>query len=293
MSGKKSLKEKSKVDLIGEQKVLDAYDHLKLEPAGNGDAAWERFTAALAEKEKVKKMYPGSLFYYSAAASVIVLISLSVFLFNRYTSTTLHAAYGEVSSWYLPDSSRLMLNADSKVTYRKTGWMEKRKVAVEGEVFFEVKKGSDFYIETPEATIKVLGTSFNVYSRDGTFSVKCKTGRILVTSKVHRSSDTLRGREALDIPADNSSGIKKYQLGNQEAATWINGEFYYDDVPLSAVIRELERQFKVEINASEIVQSRHYSGYFKNDHLDSALEYVCTPMNLKYQVTRGNHIRIY
>jgi hypothetical protein len=59
------------------------------------------------------------------------------------------------------------------------------------------------------------------------------------------------------------------------------------------VIRELERQFKVEINASDMIQARHYSGYFKNDHLIRALEYVCTPMNLNYQVSRGNIIRFY
>jgi ferric-dicitrate binding protein FerR (iron transport regulator) len=291
MSSESNSGKKKEISLAGEQRVLDAFDQLALEPAGNADAAWERFTGALAQKEKVKKIHP--LRFYYVAASFIALVSLSVSFLYQYRTTTLKADCGEISIFYLPDSSRLMLNADSKVTLRKTGWSEKRRVALDGEVWFEVRKGKDFLIETPEATIKVLGTSFNVFSRNGYFSVKCSTGKIMVTSKAHRSSDTLSDREALDIPASMSSGIKKYNLGSFDAAAWINGEFYYDDVPLDLVIRELERQFNVKIATSSAILARHYSGYFKNDHLGRALEYVCTPMNLRYQSSGGNTIRIY
>jgi ferric-dicitrate binding protein FerR (iron transport regulator) len=291
MNSERNRDKKKEISLNGEQQIISAFDHLALEPEGDREAAWERFTGALAQKEKVKKIHPERFFYY-AAASFIVLVSLSVLFFVQFRTTTWKAVYGEISTFYLPDSSMLMLNADSKVTFRKAGWSNKRRVTLIGEAWFEVRKGKDFFIETPEATIKVLGTSFNVYSREGFFCVKCNTGKILVTSKAYRSADTLKGREALDIPSDKNSGIKKYTLGNKEAAAWIRGEFYYHDVLLAEVIKELERQFNVEIVASGPIQARHYSGYFKNDHLGRALEYVCTPMNLKHQASGGNTIRI-
>jgi len=293
MSKKENIDVNEDSNLIGEQQVLDAFNYLEMEKEGNRDAAWERFSQALAQKDQKERRLPRRIIYYSVAASFLALISISVFLFNQYTPTTYRATFGEMSKFYLPDSSILILNADSRVSFRKSGWNRKRMVSLKGEAFFDVRKGKDFLIETSEATVKVLGTSFNVYSRDGFFSVKCKTGEILVTSKVHRSTDTLKGREALEIPVIKNGGIKKYMLGNIEAAAWIKGEFYYNDVPLNEVIKELERQFNVEISASDDIQSRHYSGYFKNDQLVSALEYVCTPMNLKYQVNRGNSIRIY
>jgi ferric-dicitrate binding protein FerR (iron transport regulator) len=233
------------------------------------------------------------LFFYPVAASFITLISISLLLISHYSRTTYRAARGEISQFHFPDSSVLILNADSKVSFRKYGWDKKRIVSLEGEAFFDVRKGRDFYIETSEATVKVLGTTFNVYSRDGFFSVKCKTGEILVISKIYESADTLKNKEAVDIDIDKHKGIKKYLIADNNAASWINGEFNYNDAPLAEVLKEFERQFNLKVSASAIIQSRHYSGYFRNDSLIQALEYICTPMNLNYQISKGNIIHIY
>ena len=290
---RRNLDEEKKKNLIKEQQVLDSFDNLKIEKEGNRNGAWERFSQSLAHTDQKPKTISRTLFYYSVAASVIVIISLSVFYFSYYSKTTFHAAYGQISEFYLPDSSIVILNADSKVTFNKNGWDKKRNVSLEGEAFFDVRKGNDFYIETDEATVKVLGTTFNVYSRDGFFSVKCKTGKILVESKLFESADTLISSEAIDITVGKSNSRKKYNLGNKDASAWINGEFYYNDIPLGEVIKEIERQFNVKVYTSDIIKERHYSGYFRNDDLVGALDYICTPMNLKYKISKGNTIRIY
>ena len=67
----------------------------------------------------------------------------------------------------LPDGSAVTLNANSKLQYYTHS---ARKVWLEGEAFFEVKKipetAEPFQVVTNDLTITVLGTTFNVNSRN-------------------------------------------------------------------------------------------------------------------------------
>lgn len=291
-SKRKNNSEESNKNLNVEKQVLGAFGNLKIEKEGNKEAAWQRFSESITEEKQKPGFTTQKLIYYAVAASLVLLISLS-FLFFYQTKTTYSSANAEIQQYQFPDSSLVVLNADSKVSYKKFSWNKNRIVSLEGEAFFDVKHGREFIVETDEATIMVLGTTFNVYSRDGLFSVKCKTGRIVVKSKLFESTDTLSSMDALDIAVSKFDGAKKYSTTEINAASWINGEFYYNDVPLDDVLKELERQFNVQVNTSENIKTRHYSGYFRNDDLTEALEYICTPMDLNYDVNEKNIIRIY
>ena len=166
---------------------------------------------------------------------------------------------------------------------------------LDGEAFFKIIKGGDFTIGTAEANISVIGTSFNIYSRNGHFSVKCETGSIVVAVKSFEISDTLQALQAMDIlKTPEQPEITRYKIEKLSSATWINGEFYYDNSPLVEVFKEIERQFNVNITISKQILHRRYSGYFNKNHdLTEALTLVCAPMELKYKVDEGKNISIY
>lgn len=60
--------------------------------------------------------------------------------------------------------NKVYLNADTKLTYPEQFVGKERKVSVEGEAYFEVKKDAKkpFIVDVASMQIKVLGTSFNV-----------------------------------------------------------------------------------------------------------------------------------
>ena len=75
-------------------------------------------------------------------------------------------AYGSKTTIELPDSSVVVLNSGSTLSYPDKFETESRTVMLVGEAFFEVKKNSKrpFYVKTKDVTIRVLGTKFNVKS---------------------------------------------------------------------------------------------------------------------------------
>ncbi|NLJ01154.1 MAG: FecR domain-containing protein, partial [Bacteroidales bacterium] len=63
----------------------------------------------------------------------------------------------------LSDGTRVYLNSESRLTFPSYFEGETRQVELQGEAYFEVKKGGKpFVILTPELTVEVLGTSFNI-----------------------------------------------------------------------------------------------------------------------------------
>ena len=114
---------------------------------------------------KLRKINFSLKYQLSAAASIIVLIGL-FYLFNLNKQITCITQLGEMKEYVLPDQSKVILNADSKLTYKKGFWNSSREVYLTGEAIFEVKKGSLFTVNTNKGNVRVLGTSFNVFTRN-------------------------------------------------------------------------------------------------------------------------------
>lgn len=75
-------------------------------------------------------------------------------------------AYGSKTTIELPDSSVVVLNSGSTLSYPDKFESESRMVILKGEAFFEVTKNAHrpFYVKTKDVTIRVWGTKFNVKS---------------------------------------------------------------------------------------------------------------------------------
>ena len=73
----------------------------------------------------------------------------------------------------LPDSSRVWLNSDSRISYPDEFTGNKRVVSLSGEAYFEVTKDSlhpMVVLTNKDFTVEVLGTTFNIrsYENDAT-----------------------------------------------------------------------------------------------------------------------------
>ncbi|MFK7809775.1 MAG: FecR family protein, partial [Saprospiraceae bacterium] len=134
-------------------------------------------------EKKVEKGKTRSIFrLVSYAAAAAIFFGVLWFMWPESSIVHMKLANGEKIEGYLPDESLFALNAGSTLSYDSETWATERTLQLSGEAFFKVEKGSTFQVKTDNGTVKVLGTEFNVRSRNGVLEVKCKEGKVAVLS---------------------------------------------------------------------------------------------------------------
>ncbi len=275
-------------------KASDVYrDYLKIAshtsslqtPQFNKERVWQNISDRNKYKKKTIPLFNyRSLLKY--AALLVIMFAGYFYLANMDVSVTSQLA--EKRSYVLPDKSEVTLNADSKITYNKNSWEEKRILTLRGEAFFKVSKGKKFDVETSQGTVRVLGTQFNVQNRDKHFHVSCYEGLVEVIFQ----------DQSIQLSAGNSIIIENGKLIAQQTITttkpgWLFDESSFENVLLENVIKELEKQYsvKVEINLSDT--SKRFTGAFTHTNLEDALKTICVPLQLNYSIDGKRGIKIY
>lgn len=216
------------------------------------------------------------------AAVIVALIGVGALLrINRVARVQLVVPRAGQLTHLLPDGSRVIVNADTHLSYNRCCWSINREVYLEGEALFRVKKGNRFRVVTPAATVSVLGTVFNVYSRRGETRVSCLEGKVRVKTSRGNSKMLLTKGMEIKTMGYTMERIKSNRTAG-DASLWTKGEFYFNNQPIYRVIEELERQFDVDI-FFDGDSSRAYSGYFNRNDLTNALQMVCVPMGIHWR----------
>ena len=76
---------------------------------------------------------------------------------------------------------------------------------------------------------------------------------------------------------------KKLKNNMNQTISWQQGIFYFEDKPLVSIFAALERQFNVSVNF-EGNKNRSITVAFSNKSLQEALDVICIPMGLKYEI---------
>jgi ferric-dicitrate binding protein FerR (iron transport regulator) len=238
--------------------------------------------------EKQAQIIPLASTFLRIAASILLVLGISsLVFFFAIGNVTVIVPRGNQVVHFLPDSSEVIINAESELSYNKNRWFLNRNVNLSGEAMFRVVKGSRFQVQTSSAKTSVLGTVFNVFSRKGITAVNCIEGRVRVVANKSKQEVILTMGDETKTKGGEMERSIKVNYSNQRVA-WTQGDFYFSNAPINNVIEELERQFDVDIFIDGNT-NRFYTGYFSNKSLNNALELVCLPMNLKWQVN-GNMI---
>jgi transmembrane sensor len=222
-----------------------------------------------------------------AAAALLMLLFGIWELLNHHPLVNVIAEKGQHTEYKLPDGSVVSINADSKITFQKNSFDKNRLLSMDGEAFFDIRKGTPFTINTKLAEIKILGTSFNVISRENNFKVTCVTGKIQVSS----GSQSLIITPGESATLNNNELIKFQDKNIKTIPNWRIGEFYFEQSSLNSVFREIERQFNVNFVVTKM-DEKYFTGSFTNKNLVNALDIVCIPMGLTYEIGSNSKIFI-
>lgn len=191
---------------------------------------------------------------YWAAAIAASILAL-VFFLPRLSDSgpewiVFETDYGQLRDIYLPDSSMITMNSNSKIKYL-ANWdkQETREVWMEGEAFFDVRKnpkvgGPDFKVYANEASVHVLGTSFNVYNRKQNIVVALATGSVNFSTP--NESHSMIPKDVVEWRKGN--GTKILNGANLDLYTsWLSRRMVLDNTPISRVVKMLEENMGLDV----------------------------------------------
>jgi ferric-dicitrate binding protein FerR (iron transport regulator) len=220
------------------------------------------------------------------AASLLLLLGIFNWFNNGNQELLVECEVKEQLEHILPDGSTVTLNALSNLNYDKEKFASDRTLTLSGEAFFEVTKGSKFTVLTDQGSVQVLGTSFNVNTRDG-LKVDCITGKVKVENQ-NSSSVILTPGKGVHFQKQN---VNPYEFTGDKVVQWKTGIFPFENTKLENVFAELERQYDIKIEAEKSIRDKIYNGFFDKTNLDNALYSICWPMNLESKI-EGKTVRI-
>lgn len=226
-------------------------------------------------------------FKYGIAASLFLVVSWLIFNLIGNTPTQVVAEIGAQKNGTLPDQSTYILNAESTLSFDKKNWHSNRILALQGEAFFSVEKGEKFLVKTPTGQVQVLGTQFNVWSREGLLEVACKTGKVAVLTQDGQTIKELLPNEAIRIKTGKI--IESWMESKAEIGSWTEGITKLRKVAVTTVVAALQRQYNIEIITNNINTTAIVSCNFQHDNLELALKTALSAMEIQYRI-EGNQV---
>lgn len=195
----------------------------------------------------------------------------------------------------LNDGTKVWMNSGSELVFPTRFRGDRREVKLKGEAYFEVvsDKQKPFYVQTEEATVRVLGTAFNVlaYREDGRVEVALLRGKV---------SFDVKEEEYLLEPGEiatweQETGSTTVREGNVQAIVdWTSGRFNFEDISLVELAAKLERWYGVKfVFGDEASKALRFSGAVtKYRPLDYVLDIISKTTSVHFK-SSGEQILIY
>lgn len=152
---------------------------------------------------------------------------------------------------FLPDGTRVWLNAASSLSYRIAANIGRgeRKVKLVGEAYFEVikTKNMPFIVKTNKQEVTVLGTHFNInsYKDEPDTKTTLLEGAVSISVPYGNKGGTIL--RPGDQAVNNGAEINVKKIDTSMAVAWKNQEFMFRNESLESIMRKVGRWYNVEI----------------------------------------------
>lgn len=233
----------------------------------------------------------------SAAVLIPLLIISLIFIYegnqkvdtyNKFLSNLIdiRTGKGENSNYILPDGSQIYLRSLSTISYTLGDFNDsERKISFSGEGTFEIvhDKSHPFTVTANGLTIRVLGTNFSLFCREGYdyAEVFLKNGSIILSSSGNQEELKLTpGQKAV---VNTTTGAIEI-LPEGKSKHYISDEpiRYYDAESLETIARELNIYFNQEISIKENLRHITFTGIIPTDDFTSARKILESTMGIKF-----------
>ncbi len=228
----------------------------------------------------------------TVAASLLVVLFTFAFVKNWSTKeTTIYITSKQSKgNFTLPDGSSVILNESSKLKIPSDFSKTNRHVTLDGEGYFSIIKDSlhPFRVYSTMATIKVLGTEFNMkaYSNKDYAEVVLVKGVVEVSSNILPKPVTMKPNEKITI--NKTAKIKDVHIENY--TSWTGKNLLIDNKELKDIITNIEHWYNVEfVPDGDVDLSPRLTFTIKDDNLESILDQISLVTSFHYKI-KGDRI---
>ena len=171
-----------------------------------------------------------------AAMAIAATVVIGWFLINDTKPHQVSTQANERMTFYLPDSTKVILNSESSLAY-KNDFLRHRNVVLEGEAFFDVAhdRSHPFIVHTEDIEVMVLGTEFNVNTSSTMETVSLEHGKVNVTIPDNGMNVTLLPSEEV-VYDPVTKNIDKRRFDPSETLVWKDDVLVLEDVSLKAAL---------------------------------------------------------
>ena len=218
-----------------------------------------------------------------AVACIIIVLGLVNYRMNdkqKQLSTqnfTVLAEKGQRAFITLPDSTKVWLNSDTKISYPADYGLKERNVTLVGEAYFEVAKNPDkrFIVEAKGMQVEALGTSFNVnaYQNDNKIIASLFSGSVRVSYDRHVA--ILKPHESVKVDLLTRSFSRYKDESMQNIALWRKNEITFDGESLEEITHIMSRLYNTTICIEdESLKKVCYIGTIRNNYLENFIDII-------------------
>lgn len=261
------------------------------------DQAFERFRKRTGLDQSGKQSYKWYRTWSVAAVAIVLLGLITVTAYwqgsrqiqSNFSDIVVEAPLGSKTKLTLPDGSTVWLNAGSKMIYSQGFGVSDRRLAFQGEGYFEVEKNDEmpFLVQTHDVNVTVVGTKFNFrnYPEDEEAVVELLEGKVALENQLKEESVRyLSPNEKMVLhKATGKMDITSAKV--KEATLWTENILLFDEDLLPDIVRELERSYhvQIEIENEDLKQTRFYGQFNQlEQNIYDVLDMLSETGKLKY-----------
>ncbi|MBN1416991.1 MAG: FecR family protein [Bacteroidales bacterium] len=266
----------------------------------------------------------------AAAAMVLLMLGIGGLLILKERKshqagqvlTEYYVPLGSRSKVTLPDGTTVWLNAGSKLNYKGNFSRKNRDVFLEGEGYFDVTKTKiPFSVKVTGATVKVLGTAFNVkaYPEEKIIETTVTRGTVQVIDNPENTAEATRivlyANQKVSIikgvvrPAVNTAVTgqqnpdsypvkisrqpteQSYQVNRNIVpeiyTSWKDQRWIIEREELQSLAVKLERRYNVKFSfTDESLKHYVFSGILKDETLEQVLEAIKLTAPIHYTINQ-------
>ncbi|MGX5816917.1 FecR family protein [Chitinophaga lutea] len=195
-----------------------------------------------------------------AAVALPLLAASAWWLLRDNGDRQIASAFGQHRNLVLPDSSTVLLNANSSLRYGSFS-EGRREVWLQGEALFDVRPRyrrhpEPFTVHAGQVKVEVLGTVFNIRHRPGKTQVFLQEGRIRVTAANAAPIVLQPGQQ---VTFDSAANKVSYMPGDADVSlAWTSRKMELRHTSVRDIIQTLHDQygFKVVLEDTSIASRR-------------------------------------
>ena len=261
------------------------------------DQAFERFRKRTGLDQSGRQSYKWYRTWSVAAVAIVLLGLITVTAYwqgsrqiqSNFSDIVVEAPLGSKTKLTLPDGSTVWLNAGSKMVYSQGFGVRDRRLAFQGEGYFEVEKNDEmpFLVQTHDVNVTVVGTKFNFrnYPEDEEAVVELLEGKVALENQLKEESVRyLSPNEKMVLhKATGKMDITSAKV--KEATLWTENILLFDEDLLPDIVRKLERSYhvRIEIENEDLKQARFYGQFNQlEQNIYDVLDMLSETGKLKY-----------